>query len=355
MLCHIKLLFSIAIVLSCFSSAGHSATPKHESLRGVQAQAGTENQTEEVLAPLTDAERQMDPRDVVLNQPDFVADLEFFVGEGFGGFSGAEHVAHKGSRYREESQFWVFVGESGKKSVQLYPQYKLYDDMVPPEEGLGGSGAVDPKTLALESDASFSALGTVQIDGHKCIKIEVVRKEKPEKIYLYAALDLKNLVIVAQEIGANRGMVQRLHNVSLDVPDSLVRVPSDFKPILHDKWTKVKSAKVTFKDRPCKDFAVFRAPGGELFLWVDDGDYPWAYLYRPKQGTVEIAFEGLLVSRSGTYIWQTKETEAFSLADYRDPAERPTYTRPIESVTPNSITFRSENLSIKYAIVQVSW
>jgi hypothetical protein len=111
------------------------------------------------------------------------------------------------------------------------------------------------------------------LGNHKCIKIEAVRKDKPEKIYLYAARDLKNLIIVAQVLNPPRGFVQTLSNISLEVPDSLVAIPPDYKPIEHDRWTKVETAKVIYNGKPSKDYGVFRAPGGELFVWINDASY----------------------------------------------------------------------------------
>jgi hypothetical protein len=205
-------------------------------------------------------------------------------------------------------------------------------------------------------------LGTVQIDGHKCIKIEALEEGKPNQTYLYAATDLQNLVLVAQVLAPKSeavhslrfvASVQRLRNVSLEVPDNLVEIPPGFKPIEHDTWTKVESAKVTYNNRPSQDFGVFRAPGGELFIWVNDAYYPWHYLYRPQQKTVEIAFQGLLVNRSGTYIWRTTEGVAFSLTGYRRPDGSTVDAHPV--VKPNSIRFRSENYEQDNAMIEISW
>ena len=57
-------------------------------------------QEKEVLTLLTKEERELNARDVVLNQPDFSADLTFFVGEGFGGYGGAERRVRKGASGR---------------------------------------------------------------------------------------------------------------------------------------------------------------------------------------------------------------------------------------------------------------
>jgi hypothetical protein len=286
-----------------------------------------------------------------LHQPDFVADVSFFVNEGFGGFGGASRVARKGSRYREESQFWAFVGEIGKTAARLYPQAKVYDDMVPPKEE--SDYLFNPVGLAVQPKNTFTSLGTVQFDGETCVKIEVAQPDNPAKIYLYAAPNLRNLILVSRIVTAKRSTIQRLKNATFEVPDTLVEIPADFKAIDHDRWTKVESAKLTYKDKPSKDFGVFRAPGGELFIWVSDAYYPWHYLYRPKLGTVEIAYQGLLVNRSGKFIWQTNETEAFSLRDYYRPG-----TSPVEAhliVKPNGIKFWSNSYEQDGSIIDITW
>jgi hypothetical protein len=86
---------------------------------------------------------------------------------------------------------------------------------------------------------------------------------------------------------------------------------------------KLETAKLSYGGKASKDFVVFRAPGGELFVRVNDAPYPWDYLVRPKEATVEIAFQGLLVTHAGEYIWQTKESEAYSQTSYRVPRPLP--------------------------------
>jgi len=99
-----------------------------------------------------------------LNQPAFVAVLNFFVGEGFGGFGGAERLARKGNRYREESQFWIFVGELGKPSARVFPQAKAYDDFESARGGSADSTPINPAALAVENDVTFTMLGTRVIE-----------------------------------------------------------------------------------------------------------------------------------------------------------------------------------------------
>jgi hypothetical protein len=316
-----------------------------------------DEETKELLSPLTVEERALDPRVLVAGQPDFVAELRFFYFEGFGGFGGAERVARKGRRYRHESQSWLFVGEEGKPAARLLPDRKLYDDLEPAgDESVGGARPFNPRTLAEEPGVTFSSLGTVSIGAHKCIKIQAVRKDKggAEKIYLYAARDLKDLIIVARVEAPPRVFTQALYDISLDVPDSLVEIPPDFKPAEHDRWTKVETATVTYKGRPLKDCGVFRSPGGELFVWVNDDEYPWEYLVRPREGTVETAFQGMLVTHAGKYVWQTDESEAFSSTAYRE-VRRDASQDKRAVVGPNSVKFRSNNHDTDRAMIEVRW
>jgi hypothetical protein len=331
---------------------------KYKSMEEISARSEKKAKEEEVLTPLTPEERSLNARNVILNQPDFVADLNFFVGEGFGGFGGAERLARKGKRYREESQFWIFIGELGKPSARLFPQAKAYDDFESARGGSADSTPINPAALAAEPDVTFTALGTRVIDGHNCLKIEAARKGKPEKFYFYAARDLKNLVIVTQIVEPKRNTLQTLGNISLAVPDDLVQIPPDYKPIEHDRWVKLENAKVTYGGRASKDFLVFRAPEGQLFVRVNDAPYPWDYLIRPKEATVETAFQGLIVTRSGEYIWQTKESEGFSQSNYRTPRppsewEKEENRRVI--VKPNSVTFRSNDYNKTKAMIEVRW
>src|SRR5579859_2451896 len=190
-----KLLSNMAVVLTCLASLVRPATLTYQmDLKG-QGQVAKEKKNEEILTPLTDAEQQLNPREILLGQPDFVADLELFVSEGVGAYSWAERIARKGNRYREESQFWIFVGEIGKTSVRIYSEGKVYDDMLPPRGASADGGLLNLRALALKSNVTFAALGTVLIDGRKCVKIEAVQEGNPNKTYLYAASDLKNLII----------------------------------------------------------------------------------------------------------------------------------------------------------------
>jgi hypothetical protein len=355
-------LSSMAIIIAnCFcgsSSAQNQSPPKTTQGPIVQTTIGAPPEKPDILNPLSDEERHLDPRQLLLNQPDFAADVSFFAadyvaGKAIGGMKFDEHIVVKGQRFREESPFWIFVGEIGKSAVRLYPAGKLFDDMVGTRGQAPASGVTYPKLLAADQEVSFTALGTVQIADHKCIKIEAVRKDSPGKINYYVDKDLRNFVVASQLVGAARHVMQNFHNISFDVDDKLVEVPSDFSPIQRDRWTKVDTAKVTYKGKASSSFGVFRSPNGELFIWIQDAYYPWEYLYRPEKSTVEVAFQGLLVNRAGEFIWKTTETEAFSLPTYRIADSR-THAEKV-TVKGNSISFHSFSYARDNATIEVSW
>lgn len=279
--------------------------------------ARTNRKSEAPLAPLTDAERRLDLRGIVANQPDHIADQSFFYNEGFGGFGASRRVSRKGDKSRVENGFFIVISEPGKAAVRLYPDTKSYNDL---ETGIGeeapGAGApFNPKMLAEDSGVRFTALGTEIIDGHKCIKIQATRKNSTQRIFLYSAEDLDYLIIVARVVDSRRSSVQKLSNISLNVPDDLFAIPPDYKGVEHRLWKKVVTAKVSYGGKVSKDYGVFRSPADELFVWVDDAPYPWHYLVRLKEATAEVAFQGTLVTKMGKYVWQTDETEAFSGPD----------------------------------------
>lgn len=278
--------------------------------------------TGEKLTQLSDDEKKLNYRELVANQPDFSAEMSYFRSHYVSGSGFAYKLTRKGNRFRKESQYWVFVGETGKSRARLNED-KTYDDLEGIDnEGPGMGSDFNPKLLAAEADSIFKPIGKITIDGHECVKIAVERKNaaaREEELYLYLAKDLRNLIIVAQMRDAKSTLVQRLQNISLDVPDNLVHIPPDYRSVERDNWKKIENAKVKYDGKESKDFGVFRSPSGQLFVWIKDAKYPWKYLLHPKEKLVETAYQGLLVTRTGEFIWQTKESEALSLTYYRQP------------------------------------
>jgi hypothetical protein len=60
-----------------------------------------EKTSPEILLPLTDEERAVNASAVILNQPDFVADVTFFRSGVVGGGGGSMRIARKVNKYRQ--------------------------------------------------------------------------------------------------------------------------------------------------------------------------------------------------------------------------------------------------------------
>jgi hypothetical protein len=70
-----------------------------------------------------------------------------------------------------------------------------------------------------------------------------------------------------------------------------------------------------------------------------------------------MAFQGLLVMRTGKYIWQTKETEALSQTYYRNK-KRESDKQKEEGrviVKSNSVKFRSNDYDKDHAMIEIHW
>ena len=317
------------------------------------------------LAPLTQTERTLDLQRMVANQPDFVADEVFFYGEQVGGYSAKRRIARKGSRTLINTGQAKLITEPGK-FIRLDEKNKTFEE-IPRRTGLelGSGQPINPSELAYQKGVAFLALGTLMVDGHKCLKIEAKLAGQASQVFLYAAADLRYLVIATELLDPPRRAVQRLQNVSLEVPDGLLEITSDYKPLPKHKWTRVDSASVRYDGKPPKDFSVFRSEDGDqLFITVYEPHpnsglpYPWHYLLYLKEQTVEIGFQGMLITANGEFAWETKEKEAISSGDHKPvKAAYPCEGRkcPKTTVGANFAQFPSVYYEDRKSIVRVAW
>ena len=350
------------IVIICISSllriAGANAQIR-------KANPNTTTPAEPALMALTEAERALDLKSILANQPDFVADELFFYGEGFGGFSDKRRVARKGNRYFVDTGYVKVITEPGKE-IRLNDKNKTFEEApIGSEFALGDGHSIDPQILASQKGATFTALGTQPIDGHKCIKIEAKIPDQTAQVFLYIAEDLKYLVVAAQVLDPPRGAIQRLQNISLDVPAGLVEIPPNYRPLPKHKWSRVDSANVSYDGKPGKDYSVFRSDdGNQLFITLyephpDTGaPLPWHYLVFLKEQTVKIGFQGLLITSDGKLAWDTKAKEAFSAGDNKpDRDHYPCDWRrcPKTVVGTKLVQFPSVYFEDRKSMVRVTW
>lgn len=317
------------------------------------------------LIPLTEAERALDLKSIVTNQPDFVADEVFFYGEGFGGLSARRHIAKKGNRFFVDTGHVKVIKERNKE-IRLNDYDKTFEETpIGSEFVLGNGQPIHVQSLASQDGVSFVALGTQVIDGHRCVKIQAKIPNQTAEVFLYAAEDLKYLILVAQVLNSPRGAIQRLQNVSLDVPDGLVEIPAGYTPQPKHKWSRLDSAIVTYDGKPGVHSSVFRADNGnELFVTLYEphpasgSPFPWHYLVFLREQTVEVAYQGLLITQDGKLAWDANVQEAFSNGDNKpDTAHYPCHQEncPSTKVSANSVQFPSVYFVDRKSVVRVTW
>jgi len=230
---------------------------------------------------------------------------------------------------------------------------------------LGNGRPLNPQMLASQKGISFIALGTQTIDGHKCLKIEAKLDGQNSQVFLYAAEDLKHLIIAAQVMNPPRSSVQKLQNISLEVPSQLVEIPPAYKPLPKHKWVRVDLAKVSYDGKPQKNYSVFRSEdGNQLFVTLYEphpnsgSPLAWHYLVYRKEQTVEIGFQGLLITSKGDFAWDTNEKEAVSNGDNTpDKDSYPCKGRkcPKTIVGADFVQFPSVYYEDRKSIVRVTW
>ncbi len=304
-------IFLAALMLASGSTrASHPQNPNKKTL-------STRAKREEPppLVPLTEAERTLDLRSLIANQPDFTADEQFFASESRGGFGGAEKVARKGDSYRIDNGLYVFIYQRGKPGIRMGRGSKVYDPLfAKQDDSIVPWASVSPLALAQLANAKLTALGAQIIDKHRCLKVEANKPSLEYKVILYLAGDLNYLAIAIQVVGENRGSIQTLHNISLSVPASLFDL-SDYQPMPLRKWDRITRVRVFLGGKELSDPTLFRAPTGEMFLAVRGPVMTDTYILRPKEGTAEVAFQGEIKTEEGEYAWATRANVGFSGPD----------------------------------------
>lgn len=269
------------------------------------------NSNEPVVVPLTDEEKKLNPKSIVENQPDFTAVQEYFSARDISGFSGANKVARKGNKYRTDTGYVVVISELNKSSIRLNTD-KTYEEVVGIRKPLvSATIPLIPTDLLGFSDISFAALGTIQIDNNKLLKIQAKSKEFDQEIFLYADLSKKNLFTIIQILSPKRSSIQRLNNISFEVADTLFDI-SSYRPLPKYQWNKIETATVFFRKDLTKEALVFRHKN---YIFIHIAEFDHFFIDLDKKIADTVVFQGLLVAKDGSYIWRTNEKEAISVGE----------------------------------------
>jgi hypothetical protein len=177
-------------------------------------------------------------RDILINQPDYIATETFtsaFMGHGF-------VVTYKTAKrmdcYRRQSETQITYSCLNQPNTIFYPGTREYSEEARPKGAAADSLFLsDVQTFARErSDAKYSLVGTEKIGEQECLKIEAKVTYKgasrgwQEFVYVfYAARNLNNLVIGVDLTGKETYASSRLSNIRLDFPDRLFKRPEGYR------------------------------------------------------------------------------------------------------------------------------
>jgi hypothetical protein len=183
--------------------------------------------------------RSMSARDILINQPDYVATETFtsaFMGHGF---SVSYKTAKRSDCYRRQSDTQITYSCLNQPDMIFYPRTREYRQEARPE-GTGPDALFisDVQTFArTRTDVEYTLVGTEKFGEEECLKIEakVTYKDASQGLreftfIFYAAKNLRNLVIGVTVTGKETYASSSLSNIRLDFPDKLFKRPRGYRP-----------------------------------------------------------------------------------------------------------------------------
>lgn len=175
-------------------------------------------------------------RELLANQPDFVADEILFSAEKRGslGFASGHRLVFKRAKkdeyYRLDTGVVIVYTDAGNRSFKYDARRKKLElDTEPDAKEDWYEGANNPSFFSKKQGVKFEVVGTEKIQEHECTKIRatkegaVVKNGETEEVYFYVAKDLKNLVLATEILLPNRRTSYVLTNISFDVPATLFK------------------------------------------------------------------------------------------------------------------------------------
>jgi len=186
-----------------------------------------------LAAHLNQAPDSVSPKDILLQQPDFlgkeiVSDFEITRGSGS---RLSTKLAKKGACYRRETHWAVFYSKPNEPTIRFWKENKSYDYLPPTANSqLWFVGVDNPAIFAENNFIEFEVAGSESIENHDCLKIKASpRGRAGEAAVFYAAKDLRNLVIKTVLTQPGRVTTYLVREISFDVPDDLFQVPQTIR------------------------------------------------------------------------------------------------------------------------------
>lgn len=286
------------------------------------------------LLPLTDDEKKVNFRDLVAKQPDFTAVENYSSAREISGFSSSSKVARKGTKFRVDTGMVVVFTELNKPTIRLAANKRYEEGVGVYKPFVSATTPLNPTNLLGFEDIDFVALGAIELDGARLLKIQAKSKAFNQEVFLYADRNQKNLIRIVQILGPTRRSIQRYDQVSFNVPAELFDL-SGFTALPKFSWKKVVAAQVTHQGKKVGDGLVYRHAD---YLYVHAGEFSHFLIDLKKGGAMTVVYRGMLLSKDGYYIWSTTEDEAVSIGEPADSIDSKDEDYVKVTVTGNSVT-----------------
>lgn len=166
------------------------------------------------------------PREILANQPDFIAHEEWSGSWGREGARDEREVAKRGKWYCDTDGWSTRCEAAGERTAYGTDRLgKAYQYTRPRAHAQWYEDYRRPQLFASRVDVALEASGMERVNGHECVIINAVPSsplsdgQEDARVTFYAATDLKYLVIKAEATGPDRHETATLSNISFEVPE----------------------------------------------------------------------------------------------------------------------------------------
>ena len=133
----------------------------------------------------------------------------------------------------------VIINRPGQPSTALNPQTRTYTELPSGFNGMPFDIDSLVKTMDQSDEIRFERAGVETIDGYQATRIQMRSKGEKNGGYIYFANDPKNLLLRMETSGSAEKVSLRMSDLSLEVPDALFEIPSNYKRLPFDSFMSV--------------------------------------------------------------------------------------------------------------------
>lgn len=239
---------------------------------GLVAQAQEwQRENDPPLVPLTAEEQKLDPRKIIAEQPDFVADQEYYYRGPRDAVSFQRKVGKAGTRFGIFSDVQSAITDLGKSKIILDHGQRQFERLTLDDAEERSVEDSDFRELLSRPKAVISIRGRRLVRNRMCIEMEVanVSEEDPSrKLWLWVDTDRKNLIIGFRTSNQANELNCFLSDISFKPSREMFEIPSGYVEVEKFEWKRVKVARVVLDGRSNDGASIFRNSEGTLLARI---------------------------------------------------------------------------------------